>query len=346
MQQSEKNSSIKHLAHDLNNIFTRILNGIELLKRKSLPPEESTLILNNIEASTYLASEIITDAISETSKISSTRRVNLNSIIIDVVHSFSFQNKGKINFVLDLDENLKLIQGRFSDLYRIVLNLITNSIEAITEKGTITIKTQNVDDGKIIFEIDDTGVGITQENLPYIFSESFSTKKRNKISGVGLAYVKKIVTELNGTIEVKSDPNVSTNFHLRFPTAITTKQQVDSGIKSIIVAEDEDTLRELLIELLQSYNYKVVSATNGVEVIEQIQKHNFDLIIIDKEMPKLDGIECIKELRKTNLSIPIVLVSGSPIEDEQLLTQLNVNKILNKPYNFEEMLSAIRELTC
>jgi two-component system, cell cycle sensor histidine kinase and response regulator CckA len=346
MQPDEKNPSIKHLAHDLNNIFTRILNSIELLKRKVPPSDETISLLNNIEAGTYLASEIIEDAIADTNRGNLTRRVNINSIINDVVRSFNLQLKNKIKFVLELDPKIKLIGGKYSELYRVILNLVTNSVEAITDNGAILITTKNINDGdgRIVLEICDTGVGIEEEIIAKIFDEHFTTKSTHKISGIGLSVVNKIITDLNGHIEVKSIPCKETVFTITFPSAASKTSETTEGVKSIIVAEDEDILRELLTELLQSYSYEVSTASNGKEVLELIDSSHFDLLIIDRKMPIMDGLNCIHELRKCNNTIPIILASGSHTEDHEIQSTLQIEKILNKPYSFEEMLSVIREL--
>ncbi len=347
MQSIENNSPIKHLAHDLNNIFTRILNSIELLKRKAGHSDEVISLLNNIEAGTYLASEIIEDEITVANNANLTRRINVNSVINDVIKTFNSQLKNRINFELDLDPKLNLINGKFSDLYRIVINLITNSIEAIESAGTIKINTRNYSDNfrnKIIFEIHDDGAGIEAAILPDVFNEYFSTKTKNKISGIGLTVVKKIVEKYNGTITVKSIPKIETSFILTFPAQVGYHQVSDIRNHSIIIAEDESITRELLSELLQSYGYKIVTVSTGIEVINLLQQDQFDLLIIDQKMPEMNGIDCIRELRKNNHSIPIVLASGSPANDLELHGELRIQRILNKPYNFEEMLSIVREL--
>lgn len=347
MQSNANNSSIKHLAHDLNNIFTRILNSIELLKRKVGQSDEVISLLNNIEAGTYLASEIIEDEITVSNNANLTRRININSVINDVIKTFNPHLKNRIHFELELDQQLNLINGKFSELYRIILNLITNSIEAIESTGTIKIATRNHADkfsNKIILEIHDNGAGIDPEVLPNVFDENFSTKNKNKISGIGLTVVKKMVEQYNGTIDVQSAPMVDTSFVLTFPAQVIYHQVSAVGNRSIIIAEDESITRELLAELLQSYGYKIVTVSSGIEAVKLLQQEQYDLLIIDQKMPEMNGIDCIRELRKNNHQIPVVLASGSPANDLELQSELNIQKILNKPYNFEEMLSIVREL--
>lgn len=343
MVDEENIPSFKHIAHDLNNIFTRILNSVELLKRK-IKNYDASILLNSIESGTFLASEIIEESLSKSSAGSIPRRIKINPILQDIAYAFQSSLKGKIEFNLELESELELVIGRYSDFYRIFLNLISNSVEAIHEHGSIILKSTNsyLTANQILIEVTDTGRGIDEKLLPYIFEENVSTKSKETISGVGLAIVKNLVNKYNGSIEVSSQIGVGTSFKIIFPSL--PKNETAEISKSILIAEDESRLQELLAELLQSYGYEITAASNGKEVIDFVSQNNFDLLIIDKKMPAVNGIECIERLRKSNCKIPIILASGSPLTDAENYSELAINKILNKPYNFDEMLSVIREL--
>ena len=337
-------SSTKHLAHDLNNIFTRILNSIDLLKRKVSSSSDILPILNSIEAGTYLASEMIGDNFGDKSKNNNLRRINLNSVTSDIVRSFLIQQKGKIDFKLALEPDLKLVLGKYSDYYRVILNLLTNSIESIETTGVISFTTLNIDDGtRVELRIKDSGKGIDKETLPFIFHEDFSTKNKKTVSGIGLSIVKKIIESYGGTITVVSEPEKGTEFILTLEAAHAATQHSNDSGKTILIAEDEDILRELLAELLQSYNYTVLTSSNGKEVLETLKARMPDLLIIDRRMPEMDGIECLQEIAAANYNLPVILASGSPVDNVKIEIE-NVNKVINKPYNFEELLSLVREL--
>jgi CheY-like chemotaxis protein/two-component sensor histidine kinase len=340
----DNDSSTKHLAHDLNNIFTRILNSIDLLKRKVSASSDLLPLLNNIEAGTYLASEMIADNFGDKSRKKNQRRINLNSIISDVVRSFSFQQKGRIDFILSLDPNLKIVSGNYSDYYRVVLNLITNAVESIEKTGIISLSTANIDDEtKVEFIITDNGSGIDEETIPFIFDEDFSTKDKKTISGIGLSIVKKIVEENSGTVTVSSEFGKGTEFKIILKAAPIADIHPAQNGKTILVAEDEEILRELLAELLQSYNYTVLTSSNGREVLDILKIRIPDLLIIDRRMPEMDGIECIKEISALNYNIPVILATGSQTDDYKI-DSININRAINKPYNFEELLALVREL--
>lgn len=339
--------SMKHLAHDLNNIFTRILNSVELLKRKIPNSPDILSILNNIESGTYLASEMIENQLgSDLKKNTYKRRININSIINDAVRSFSHQQKEGISFQLHLDTQLRLVEGKYTDFFRVLMNLITNSIEAIDGKGTITITTKNSGEieGLVQIIIRDNGEGIDEASIAKIFDEDFSTKNKASVSGVGLSIVKKIVEDYSGTIKVSSKQGIGTEFIVAFPS--TSKFETKAGLKTktILIAEDEEILLELFAELLQSHGYHVISSLNGKETLSLLNKHDVDLVIIDRKMPEMDGITCIQEMKKLNYKIPVIISSGSQTDEIEIAKMVEVEKIVNKPYNFEEMLSVIHEL--
>lgn len=343
MMENQTDQTLKQIVHDLNSLFTKILNSVELLKRKVENSGSNISLLNSIETNTYLASEIIEELISHDKKPTISRLVSLNSVVNEVVNSFIHQKKKKIKFNLQLDPSLRLINGKYSDFYRLVLNLITNSFEAIESKGNIIVITKNnISSDKIILEVQDDGVGIDENILPFIFDENFSTKDKNKISGVGLSIVKSILQKYEGEINLESEPDKGTKFIIKLPSlSQTTVSSVAN--KKILIAEDENILRELLAELFISYGFEVMTVQNGKELLDIIRNNHFDILLVDKKMPELDGISCIKEIRKSGNQVPIILASGSNVSADGEIIKL-VQNIILKPYNFEEILSAVREL--
>lgn len=358
MPQKEQPASVSHVAHDLNNILTRILNSVELLKKKVSNPSDVSPLLSSIENGTYMAAEIIEDLLSESSsKAAKKKRININTLISDLIHTITIHLKDKITFNLKLEPSLSFVEGRYSDYYRVLMNLIINASEAIKEKGLITIATSNsrIPTGEpgffegnsfIQIKVSDNGEGIDPSAMSFIFENNFTTKSKKRNSGIGLSIVKKIVDDYGGIIKVASEKNRGTEFTLKFPSVINVKQPTIVKQKTILIAEDEDVLRELLAELLISYDFNVKKAANGEDVLVELSRNPIpDLLIIDQKMPDMDGLTCIRKINEKKLIIPIILASGSQseIEIEEELKIL-VNRVISKPYNFEEMLSVIREL--
>ncbi len=339
----DSSKSNKHFAHDLNNILTRILNTAELLKGKVGSSEDVNNLINSIESSAYIASELIEDALgTATENNFVSRRINLNSIITDVVRTFIHQLKDRISFQLDLNPKLNSVYGKYTDYYRIFLNMITNSVEAIDGSGEIAIKTENIGNS-VQIRISDNGKGIAKEIVPHIFKDNFSTKTNGDSRGVGLSIVKKIIDKHQGTLSIDSELGKGTSISIILPAHIHQAVKTRNKEKTILIAEDEDILRELLAELLQSYNYNVLTTCSGMEALESVKLGPIDLLLIDQKMPGMSGTDCITEIRKTNLLIPIVLVTGSQLEDRYINSIRGANRIIKKPYNFEELLTIINE---
>jgi CheY-like chemotaxis protein/nitrogen-specific signal transduction histidine kinase len=358
----KQEQNINHTVHDLNNIFTRILNSVELIKKRVEDDNELKPLLNSIENGTYLASEIMEDVIAETSgqKKRRRRKVDINNLINDLVSSVSVHFADRINISVKLDDEMQFVEGRYSDYYRVIMNLIINASEAIKEKGSIFISSQiagskknEVPENINLFElakfveikIKDDGIGIDKSVMPFIFDDNFTTKSKKKNSGYGLAIVKKIIDANNGSIKVNSEINKGTEFILRFPAVDIKSFDSSDRKKTILIAEDEDIQRLLLTELLESYNYKVHAVANGEKLIGKLAGDDYDLLIIDRQMPDMDGIECVKKIKAMGMYVPIILASGSQNQNWDLTEIENsVSRFISKPYNFGEMLEIIREL--
>ncbi len=361
----EKNNGIKelkNLSHDLNNILLSILNSVEILKKKLEGKSEYDYLLKNIEISTKRAAELTEDAMSakETSSII-TKKVNVKRLLFELAESLNQTVTRNVILTKNFDDNINNINGNYNRLYRALLNLIVNAKEAIDDKGEIKLSAENVslqnkkttldlNDGSYIkISVEDNGIGIEEENLSKIFDEKFSTKEKGRESGFGLNIVKKIIEEHSGKISVISEKGKGTKFEIYLPALIKAKMdksKSEDKTKTILLADDEDNLRDLLAELLESHNYRVVHASDGIEVIDKLTEFtDVDLLIIDRKMPKMDGLSSIRIVREMNYDIPVLLVSGSPYHGSvDKLRKLKIGGVLNKPYDFEKMLEVIEDL--
>jgi len=355
---SKKNIDVlKMTAHDLNNIFTSILNSVELLKIK-IKDNDQSILLKNIENNSIRASEIVNELLlTEENKEKLKTRICIKTLISDLELTLkrSFNNSVKIE--LNLDKNIGDVFGNYSDLFRVLLNLCVNAKDASADKISISVYNTDVPKTKIylnlnnknfvVIKIADNGKGIEKASLADIFETGFSTKSSNKVSGLGLSIVKKIVDEHKGYIEVESELGKGTTFKIYFPVV----KKVDKSVsvptnKKILIAEDTKEIADELSELLKFENYIPTVAYDGEEVLNLLsERKTFDLFIIDKKMPGINGIELIKRIRRKDLLVPIILATGSmPSEEENSLSELNINKYIKKPYLFETLLENIRKL--
>jgi CheY-like chemotaxis protein len=358
MQKNEKPFSVNHTAHDLNNILTRILNSVELIKKKVPELTEITSLLSSIENGAYMVSEILEDLLYEPSDhIIRKKRININNLIKDLVNTVSIHLKDRINFSLRFEPSLTVVEGRYSDFYRVFMNLIINASEAINDNGIITIITSNYkpeqtepkffEGGAYIqIKVIDNGKGIDSSIMPFIFDEKFTTKSKIQNTGIGLSIVKKIIDNYNGSIKVKSEKNKGAEFTILIPSLPQIIFSEINSSKKIFIVEDEAIQRELLMELLRSYNFNVTTFENSIEAISVLKKKVLpDLLIIDQKLPDMDGLTCIKKIREMRIKVPIILASGS-MGDEIQNSEVSktVDKIICKPYDFDEMLTIIKGL--
>jgi CheY-like chemotaxis protein len=255
------------------------------------------------------------------------------------------------------------VLGNATEIYQVLLNLCVNAKEAMDENGgTITLKAFNVTVNNkniinypllnkgnyVCFYVKDDGSGIGEDNLQRIFDPYFSTKEKETGSGLGLYVVYGIIKAHNGHVDVTSKLNGGTQFDVYLPSYEPTKvARTIPSDKIILVADDEIMLRDLLSELLESNGFTVIRVVSGVEALKVLTEEiKVDLIILDYNMPEMNGLECITEIRKFNKSIPIILSSGSlGLNGHQIdMKKMGINSIVNKPYEFDTMLATIQEL--
>jgi CheY-like chemotaxis protein len=281
----------------------------------------------------------------------------LNEISKVIIQTFP----KRINLITNFSESLYDMLGSSTETYQVLLNLCVNAKEAIEEKGTINLNASNItiDDKNLIqypllkmgnyvhFQVVDSGSGIKEENLLKIFDPYFSTKIKDTGSGLGLYVTYGIVKAHQGHIEVSSVENESTTFDVFLP-AFEPKaiEKTVPDNKIILLADDEIMLRDLLAELLESNGFNVIKVSSGIEALTLLTEEiKVDLIIIDFNMPEMNGLECIKRVRELNFTMPIILSTGSLNMDTKFdLQEIGINSILLKPYEFDTMLSTIQKL--
>ncbi|MFZ1292455.1 MAG: ATP-binding protein [Melioribacteraceae bacterium] len=332
-------NDLQKIKHDLNNLLNNILNSVDLVNENLNSKNRTTQLINIIKKNTLLASDLV-------SEISNTQnnykeKISLSKVINSSIELFSIDaNRDSIIFINNCKYDFILANS--TNLNRIILNLINNSKDAYCE-SEITITLNDYPKNQIELIISDNGPGIKSEDLKYIFDFGFSSKKNdNNEHGLGLSIVKELVDELSGSISVKSQLGKGTLFKIIFPIHKTEKFTKSFNNKTIIIGEDDPFQLEVLKDLLTSLNIKTFSAANGLEVLDLLNNKKPDLIIIDRYMPIMDGIECIKNIKQKYLDVPIILTSGSYVKNFK--EEINIAEVLMKPYSFETVQSILERL--
>ena len=348
---------LKNVAHDFNNFISNINQAADLLKHKNEEDHRKFELIDTIIKNSRRAAELTERLLydKKSAKAEAKTRIDLKKLLTETAESIKVKAGNKITITLNLDDDLHPVYGFENSLFRSFMNLVTNALEAIEDEGEITISASNkktdnegFDEEIVEISVKDTGEGIAPENISKIFERKFSTKSKGRESGIGLDMVKQIVEQHGGNIDVSSSLNEGTEFTILLPPFsgedIKTKRSSD-GSDTILISDDEDELRELLGELFESYNYNVIKVSKNKEVLKLINaEEKIDLMIIDRRMPDMDGNECVREIRKINKEVPIILVSGTGSYSEEEAAGLQISKFLRKPFQFDEILEITRKI--
>jgi len=195
--------------------------------------------------------------------------------------------------------------------------------------------------------VEDEGCGIPEELLPRIFEPFFTTKEQGKGTGLGLSTVYGTIQQHKGEIRVYSEVNRGTSFHIFLPLSKQEKPLDDlvseeniAGAGTLLVVDDEKTMRLSAQRILESFGYDVLTASNGREALELYRRESqkIDLVLLDMIMPLLNGRDCFIELRAISPALPVLLASGyfNP-EEIQALKQEGLSGFISKPYRRYEL---------
>jgi CheY-like chemotaxis protein len=298
--------------------------------------------------------------------------VNLNKVIVAYLNSPEHEKLKSdhpgIQVRTELADDLFNIKGSPIHLDKTIMNLVTNAAEAISGAGTITIKTENRNldyaingydhmqaGDYVVLSVADTGGGIPEKDLGKIF-EPFYTKKvmGQSGTGLGLAVVWGTVKDHRGYIDVKSVEGAGSTFTLYFPVTseelMKTREKSDIARymgrrESILVVDDMEVQRELLVNLLGKLNYEVSAVAGGEAAVECLKTRKADLLLLDMLMePGIDGLETFKRVREIQPCQKAIIVSGFA-EDERIrkALELGVGEYISKPYSLEKIGLAIRK---
>lgn len=271
----------------------------------------------------------------------------------------SYTEEKKISLIFYNEINKLIIPFDKDKCNKIISNLLSNAIKFSKENSKIVIYLKRKENNLII-QVKDYGVGISKDNLPFIFDRFYQAdnNKNNTGTGIGLALTKELVELMNGTIEVESTENIETIFTIQLPIAqeIPLKTTEETKVENIdflndekpiaLIVEDNKDVRAY-VKLCLENDYLVIEAKNGKEGIELAFEHTPDIIISDVMMPFVDGYELCKTLKediKTN-HIPIILLTAKNSQESKIEGLIQgADAYLTKPFNKEELLIRIKKL--
>jgi len=358
------------IAHDFNNILGIILGNLELLERHINADEKGQKRINNIKYSSERAATLTRRLLAfSRSEAVSVKTADINSVINNMEGLISKSLTPQVEVKYHLDANLCKTEIDCGDFEDALLNLVLNARDAMAGHGKLSIETFNstLDDaycalnpgvvaGQYVqLAISDNGSGIPAEQQANIFEPFFTTKEQGKGTGLGLSMVFGFVTRSLGHIRVYSEPDIGTTFRLYLPLSqseVSSSEgvNVDSAVlhggkETILVVDDEQALRELVEELLQEVGYKVLTASDGQQALQQLEKEpGIDLLFSDVVMPGgLNGYELAEQAVAKCPGLKVLLTSGytEMVVARNGQAQFEAN-LLSKPYTQADLTQKIR----
>ncbi len=367
-----KSAFLANMSHEIRTPMNGILGFTGLLKEPHLADDEKNQYIDIIGKSTNRLLNTLNDII-DISKIEAGQVevklsvVNVSRKMLDVIEFFSHeaQQKGlKLNYIPgNLTEDF-MVKTDEIKLESILSNLIKNAIK-YTLKGSIIIGAEYKDNSFLEFYVKDTGIGIPQERMEAIFSRFEQADIEDKMafqgSGLGLAITKSYVEMLGGTITVQSTVDVGTTFTVKIPVGVENNEAQDvkpdslSGEKTnllknmtLMVAEDDESSRELLEIIFKKKVKKLLFTCTGKETLEAIKQHpETDVILMDIKLPDGDGLTTTRKIREFNREVMIIAQTAYALSgDREKALEAGCNGYIAKPFglkNLEEMISNLLE---
>jgi PAS domain S-box-containing protein len=360
------------IAHDFNNLLTGVLGNASLAKMDL--PIDSPLepVISQIETAALRAADLCKQMLAYSGRGQFVvGPVLLSQIVAETTHLLHSSLNKKASLVLELAKGIPPILGDATQMRQIVMNLVINAAEAIgNTQGTITVTTRRTQvtapilqrcraacnhpgGDSIELSVADTGCGIAPETLERIFEPFFTTKFTGR--GLGLSAVLGIVRSHNGALDVTSSRGIGTTFRIFFPVSSAVADQPNEepatndcwhGAGTILVADDEDPVREVLGHILDRLGFSVVTACDGIEAIEHFRAdpHKYSAVLLDMSMPRIDGLETLRELRALRADIPVLLISGHDSgEIRQLVGKEHLSGVVQKPFTAPALSEALQQ---
>ncbi len=352
------------MAHDLNNALAPILMGLQLLQKRH-PDAETRRMLTVMEENTHRGADMVKQVLLfSRGRDSEKLPLALGNLLHEAERIVQQTFPKSINVATLAPPDLWPVLGNATQLHQVLLNLCVNARDAMPRGGELTLAADNVEldaneaaqtpNGQpgrfVMLLVADTGSGIPPEILPKIFEPFFTTKPVQQGTGLGLSTTARIIGQHGGFINVKSEVAVGTTFEIYLPRAESSPLQLQPSIslsslprgngELILVVDDEQSVREMVTLGLTTQGYRVLAAENGSEAIDLFERsaEGINLILLDTDMPVLDGPSTIPLLRARKPDVPIVLMSGELAG----VTGTNPVETLIKPFNLEGLLHTIQ----
>ncbi len=359
------------IAHDFNNLLTAILGNVNLAQLCLSKVSPAWPYLDNMERTVHRATNLTRQMLAYSGKGRfMVGPLDLNQAVEEMSHLLGVSISKKVALRYQLQPGLPVLMGEATQIQQVIMNLVTNASEAIGDgEGIVSIRTgtqsytaedlardfpsQGVQPGPFLtLEVADTGQGMTPDVQARIFEPFFTTKFTGR--GLGLSAMQGIVRGHHGGIRVYSEPGKGSTFKLIFPAGAGGVQAAEAvpdeagwrGSGLVLVVDDEAGVRQVASALLSSMGFTVVTADDGLEALERYKASTepIRVVLMDLTMPRMDGTETFRELRRLDPTCRVVLTSGYNQQDAiQDFLGKGLAGFVQKPFLRDDLQRAMRE---
>lgn len=357
------------VAHDLNNVLAPIVMGLQLLRMK-IADASTIRTLDTLDECAKRGADLIRQVLTFARGVRGERvPVQTRHLLVDVERVIVQTLPRSIDIFVDFPAGLWTIAADVTQLHQVLMNLTVNARDAMPNGGSLKISAQNVavdetyltmdpnvDPGSyVMIEVEDTGHGIAPEMRDKIFEPFFTTKEPGKGTGLGLSTVAAIVKNHSGFISLQSEAGRGTSFRVYLPALTGEKSHADIAAslpipagngETILVVDDEAAVRDIAKLTLEANGYRVLTAQDGAQGIEEFAKHlgEVHVVISDMDMPVMNGAAMIRSLERLDPQVRIISTSGLAPVPKSLPAAAPFRMTLPKPYTAEELLRSVHNL--
>jgi PAS domain S-box-containing protein len=374
LRQAQKMDAVGRLAggvaHDFNNLLM-VINGytevlLEQLEKGSAMHQKVESIQQAADRAATLTRQLLAFSRKQFLEL---KVVDVNSVIEDMERLLRPLIGENIELVTRLSTEAGHTRADASQLEQVIMNLVVNAKDAMPQGGKLTLQSRDVtvrqkfretrfiQPGRYaVISVSDTGHGMDKETQSRIFEPFFTTKEKGKGTGLGLSTVYGIVKQSNGYVFAESEPGAGTTFYVYLPRAEESAEELSpakspqneaDGCETVLLVEDEESVRELVRLTLTARGYKVLEAENGecgLRIAEDFKEH-IDILITDVVMPGIGGRELAKKLQALRPGISVLYLSG--YTEDTVVTQGALGPdtaFLQKPFTLQNLAKKVREV--
>jgi two-component system cell cycle sensor histidine kinase/response regulator CckA len=361
------------LAHDFNNLLTAILSHLDLLLLSPSLPADLREHAGYAKSSTVRAAELVSRLLSFSRQARPTLApVQLPALLGDAIAMLRRKIGAGIELrPLSCGENIWTVNADASHLTQLITSLCLNARDAMPAGGILSLELANVAFSEkdaapprragefVKLTVSDTGKGMPPQALARLLEHSFTSKEFSKGIGLGLVVVNSIVSEHSGWLEAQSGAGPGNHFHVYFPRlrqvqakreaapeALVGNGESLEGRETILLVDDEEIVRLVVRAVLGYRGYCIVDAPSGADALQKLaeQPGRFDLVLLDLNMPKMDGCETLRRLRQADPAVPVIVLSGDCGDEVTArITEAGPDLILQKPFDNLELVRQVRQ---